>query len=147
MSFLNTLGSSRFLKKEDVGAGMVFTVKGAAKEDVSQEDEPEKIKVVLYFEESEKGLVLGVTVGNQIASFLGDPGESPRAWYGKKIELYNDTNVTMKGKIVGGIRARQPRGGQPPQQQPQPQAQQPNQAWDAPKPKSQPQPQDEPDWL
>lgn len=125
MSFLATLGSSRYLKKEDATpTPLLLTIKNHQVEDVSQEGEPEKMKTVLYFYETEKGFVLGPTTGNQIASFLGDPGEDPRPWYNKKIVLYNDPNVTMKGKLVGGLRVRAPRN-QPPAQQQAPPPQQP----------------------
>jgi hypothetical protein len=31
------------------------------------------------------------------------------SWVGSKIVLYNDSNVTFGGKLVGGIRVRTPR--------------------------------------
>lgn len=111
MSFLNKLGNSKFLKKEDAMPNpLLLTIQEIREEDVSMEGEPEKLKQVAYFAEVEKGFVLGKTTGEQIASFLGDPGDDPRLWYGKKIVLYCDPNVTMKGKLVGGVRVRAPRG-------------------------------------
>lgn len=110
MGFLSSLGNSRYLKKEDANpTPLLLTIAGAKEENVSMEGESQKIKTVLYFQETSKGFVLGKVTGEQIASFLGDPGESPVAWFGKKIVLYCDPNVMMKGKIVGGLRVRQPR--------------------------------------
>lgn len=124
MGFLNKLGNSKYLKKEDcLPTPKLLTISEIVEEDVSMENEPEKMKQVVYFTEEEKGFVLGKTTGEQIASFLGDPGENPATWYGHKIVLYCDPNVTMHGKVVGGLRVRQPRNQAPaPAAQPRPDA-------------------------
>lgn len=111
MSFLNKLGNSRFLKKEDtMPTPLLLTIAEIREENVAMVNEAPKMKQVVYFAESDKGFVLGKVTGQQIASFLGDPGDNPRAWYGKRIVLYCDPNVTMASKLVGGIRVRAPRG-------------------------------------
>lgn len=124
MGFLASLGNSRFLKKEDASPKpLLLTITSAGQENVAMEGEREKIKTILYFKETDKGFVLGKTTGEQIASFLGDPGDTPDRWFGKQIVLYCDPNVMMKGKLVGGLRVRQPRI---------PQGQTANPAWPQP---------------
>jgi hypothetical protein len=133
MGFLTQIGNSRFLAKGDADAkDLLLTITGAKRENVAAPGEQPKQKVVLYFAETEKGMVLGKTTANQIASFLGDPGETPEKWFGQKIVVFHDRTVIMRGECVGGLRVRQPRN-QPQQpsatswQQaaPQPQQQQP----------------------
>jgi len=111
MSFIDKLGNSKYLKKESaLPTPLLLTIKEICEEDVAMDGEPEKLKQVVYFTEVDKGFVLGKVTGQQIASFLGNPGNDPTPWYGKKIVLYCDPNVTMKGKLVGGLRVRAPRG-------------------------------------
>jgi hypothetical protein len=126
MGFLNKLGNSKYLKKEDAQpTPLLLTITEICEENVAMENEPDKFKQVVYFAETDKGFVLGKTTGQQIASFLGDPGDNPTAWYGQKIVLFCDPSVTMRGDVVGGLRVRQPRGQaqapapaqQPPQRQ------------------------------
>jgi len=126
MSFLNSLGNSKYLKKEDaVPQPLLLTITGCEEENVMMENEPEKFKKVLYFAESDKGFVLGPTTGGQIASFLGDPGDDVTKWFGKKIVLFCDKTVMMGHKLVGGLRVREPRNqGRGPQQPPAQQRQQ-----------------------
>jgi len=121
MSFLNKLANSRYLKKEDaMPTPLLLTIAEIREENVAMDNEPEKIKMVVYFRETQKGFVLGKTTGTQIASFLGDPGPTPTAWYGKQIVLYCDPNVMMRGQLVGGLRVRAPRGAAAAQPQQRP---------------------------
>lgn len=120
MGFLAQVGNSRYLAKGDADAkDLLLTITGAKRENVSPPGEQPKQKVVLYFAEVEKGLVLGKTTANQIASFLGDPGETPEKWFGHKIVVFHDKTVMMKGECVGGLRVRQPRNQTAAQQQSQ----------------------------
>lgn len=89
---------------------LLLTISEIIEQNVAMDNEAEKRKQVIYFEETPKGFVLGKVTGQQVASFLGDPGEDAKAWYGKKIVLYCDLNVMMKGQLVGGLRVRAPRG-------------------------------------
>lgn len=110
MGFLAQVSNSRYLKKEDaLPTAMLLTITGAKRENVAPQGEREKVKVVLYFAETEKGFVLGSVTAGQIASFLGDPGETPEKWFGQKIVLFCDPTVMMGPKQVGGLRVRAPR--------------------------------------
>lgn len=111
MGFLANLANSRYLKKEDaMPTPILLTIAEIKEENVAMDNEPPKMKQVAYFKETDKGFVIGKVTGSQMASFLGDPGDTPVAWYGKQIVLYCDPNVMMKGKLVGGLRVRAPRG-------------------------------------
>src|SRR5262245_41038923 len=94
---------SKYLKKDDVGRGVLVTIRDLQKETLKMDDE-EKEKWVLYFEELAKGLVLGSTTIQQTELATGS--DDTDEWIGKKIVLYDDPNVQFKGKLVGGIRVR-----------------------------------------
>lgn len=152
MGFYDSLGSSRFLRKEDAGApnspGLLLTITEGTRENVAKDNEEPKFKLVLWFSETDKGFAVGPFTGRQIGSFLGEPEQNDKCatiWYGHKIVLFHDPNVMMGNKLVGGIRVRQPRN-QPVQGQ-SGQVQQPpqRQAVPAPQPASRPAPPPEDD--
>ncbi len=98
---------SKFLKKEDVGAGALMTIEACEQHNVAKEGAPPEQKWCLTFEESDKPLVLNST-NIQLCErmFASDDTDE---WVGKKIVLYTDPNVSYAGKIVGGIRVRAPK--------------------------------------
>ena len=104
MPNINELKSSKFLKKEDVGEGLLVTIHSVSKHNVALEGAPDDMKWCVSFEELDKPLVLNSTNAQLIAKITGD--ENTDGWPGKKIVLYTDDNVSYQGKIVGGIRAR-----------------------------------------
>lgn len=108
MPNISSLKESRFLKKEDCGAGILVTVAGCHEENMALEGQPEQKEWCLTFTEPVKPLVLKSTNAQIIASFLGS--DETDNWMGRKIVLYHDPSVSMRGKVVGGIRARAPRG-------------------------------------
>jgi len=108
---IQNLKQSRYLSRADVGKGVLVTIKAVVQEDVSMEGEPEKLRWCIYFNEGEKALVLNSTNGQLIAQFLGS--DETDNWIGHTVVLYDDPSITFGGKLVGGIRARQPRN-QPP---------------------------------
>lgn len=104
---VNQLKDSRFLKKEDVGNGLLVTIAEVYEENVAKEGAPEEFKWCIKFHEHDKPLVLNATNGQIIAKIAGS--EESDAWTGAKVVLYNDPNVSFGGKITGGIRVRAPR--------------------------------------
>lgn len=103
---------SKYLKKEDVGRGVLATVRSFAQANVGLEGQPEKLRWCMYFSELDKPLILNST--NIQLCELAFGSDDTDDWIGKKIVLYNDPNVSMQGKLVGGIRvraARIPAGG------------------------------------
>lgn len=110
MSSINDLKTSKFLKKEDVGRGVLVTISEVKQENVAKEGAEPEMKFTLHFEGTDKPMVLNSTNGQIIAQITGisDPIED---WVGHQIVLYEDPNITFGGKLVGGIRVRAPKGG------------------------------------
>jgi hypothetical protein len=104
---VSELKESKFLRKEDCGAGILVTIDDVRQENVAKEGAPEDMKWCMYFKESEKPMVLNSTNGQIIAQFTG--AEESDDWIGVQVVLYHDPNVSFGGKLVGGIRVRAPR--------------------------------------
>jgi len=97
--------TSKYLKKEDVPAsGRDVTVKGFKKETLKGDNGDEE-KIVLYFEELEKGMVLNQTNVQRLK--MATNAKTTEEVKGKKVNLYNDKYVEFGGKIVGGLRIRE----------------------------------------
>jgi hypothetical protein len=108
MPHINELKESNFLKKEECGQGILVTIKGVSRENVSKQGAPEELKWCIHFEELEKPMVLNSTNAQLIAQIV--KSEETDNWPRTKIVLYNDPSVSYAGKITGGIRVRAPRG-------------------------------------
>lgn len=117
MPHINELKDSKYLKKEDAGKGILLTVQSCVQENLAMQGQPPDMKWVLYFNETDKGMVLNPTNGQLIAQFLG---EHTDLWIGRQIVLYNDPTIQFQGRLTGGIRVRAPRGPQPSQMHGQP---------------------------
>lgn len=125
---------SSYLKRTDLGVrGKLLTIRECVQESIDGDKGPED-KWVLYFEEEEKGMVLNSTNAQIIAGFTGERNSDN--WGGLKVVAYDDPNVSFAGKLVGGIRVRQPQGRAaqppPPQRPPTPPADLEPQADDIP---------------
>lgn len=108
---LSDLKQSKFLKKEDVGQGVLVTISAVGQQNVAQEGAEPDMKATLHFHELDKPLVLNSTNGQIIAKITGKDEDIERTWVGAQIVLYNDPNVSYAGKLTGGIRVRAPRPG------------------------------------
>jgi hypothetical protein len=107
MPKVNEMIPSKFLKKEDVGIGVLVTIGNITKENVAQEGADPEYKYCMSFAELDKPLVLNSTNLHILqAILLSDESDD---WTGKKIVLYTDPTVSFGGKVVGGIRIRQPK--------------------------------------
>ena len=104
---IGEMKESKFLKKEDVGQGRLFTIVKIERKNVAMDDQPEELKWVMSFREVEKGFVTNWTNLQLIAKALGS--EEVETWSGKQIVLYDDPNVSFGGKLTGGIRCRAPK--------------------------------------
>ena len=109
---INQLKNSNFLKKEDVEPAKLVTIEDCSQVNVAKEGAPEEMRWALYFKEMDKPLILNSTNGQIIAKITGS--EESDDWYGQKIVLYHDPNVSFGGKLVGGIRVRAPKPGAKP---------------------------------
>ena len=102
---------SKFLKKEDVGRGALFTVAAVRQENVAKEGAEPEHKWVMDFEESEKPLVLNQTNIHLCAVIFNS--EDTDEWINGRIVLYTDPSIMYAGKVVGGIRVRKPKATAP----------------------------------
>lgn len=104
---ISELKESKYLRKEDCGAGILVTIHSVSQQNVAKEGAPEEMKWVMHFNETDKPLVLNSTNGQIIAQITGS--EDSDAWTGVQVVLYHDPNVSFGGKLVGGVRVRAPR--------------------------------------
>lgn len=107
MPRINEMMESKFLKKEDVGEGILVTVLGVGKENVARDDQPAEMKWVLHSNHNGvniKPMVLNTTNLKLIAQICGS--DNTDDWAGKDVVLYNDPSVSYQGELKGGIRAR-----------------------------------------
>ena len=95
------LGS--YLQKEDIPDPIIARVREAREETL---EENERAKLILYFEEFEKGLVCNVTNINVLIDVM--QSDETDNWIGKDVGLYVDNSVMFAGKRVGGIRCKAP---------------------------------------
>lgn len=87
---------STYLKASDLqGRTVTVTMDRVIMEEVGGEHKP-----VLYFQGTERGIVLNKTNSSIIAEMHGDETDD---WVGKKIKLY-PARVEFQGKIVDAIR-------------------------------------------
>ena len=98
---------SKFLKKEDVGAGALMTISTCEQYNVAKEGAPPENKWCLTFAEADKPLVLNSTNIQLCERIFGS--DDTDQWLGHKIVLYTDPNVSYQGKVIGSIRVRAPR--------------------------------------
>lgn len=113
---ISELKRSNFLKRSDVGKGMLLTMREVKQENIAKEGAPEELKWCLHFDEVDKPMVLNSTNGQIIASIIGS--DETDSWIGHKVVAYDDPTVSFGGKLVGGIRVRAPRNQ--PQSKPAP---------------------------
>lgn len=116
MPNINTMKASKFLKRDDVGRGMLVTIAEVREDNVAKDGAPEELKWCAHFEETDKPMVLNWTNLQLIARVAND--ENSDNWGGTRVVLYDDPNVSFGGKITGGIRVRAPKSnGAPPARQ------------------------------
>lgn len=98
---------SKFLKQTDVGQGLLVTVSGVEKHNVAKEGAEPELKWCLEFAEHDKPLVLNSTNIQLCERIFGS--DDTDQWINKKLVLYVDPTISYGGKVVGGIRVRQPK--------------------------------------
>jgi len=103
MPDIDSMKTSNYLKKEDVGSGVLVTIRSMVQDNIAQDNRPEDLKWLIFFNEFEKPLVTNVTHREQIASYLNSRNSDD--WLNQKVVLWNDKSVVFQGKI-GAIRIR-----------------------------------------
>jgi hypothetical protein len=112
MPNIHTMKETKYLKKEDIGAGLLVTISDLQRDNVAMDSQPEEFKYTLHFRELDKPLVLNWT--NLTACAEACDSEETENWIGKKVVLYVDNTVMFQGRKVGGIRIRAPKPGSVP---------------------------------
>jgi hypothetical protein len=112
MPNVNDLKTSKYLKKEDVGDGVIVTIKGYEEVNVGMQGAAPDYKWALFFNELEKPMVLNSTNGQLLQNITGS-GEFDD-WIGKQVVLYDDPSIAYAGKITGGIRVKAHKPARPP---------------------------------
>lgn len=107
MPKMHEMLTSQFLKKEDVGAGVLMTVTGVTQENVAKQGAEPEMKWCLNFNESDKPLVLNSTNIQLCHQIFGS--DDTDDWTRQQIVLYTDPTVSFQGKVIGGIRVRKPK--------------------------------------
>src|SRR3990172_8990165 len=102
----NDMIPSKYIKRADVGAGVVWTIKSIEEMNVAREDQDPQMKWVLHFNENERGLPLNPTNIRRLEKIISDNTDD---WMGKQIVLYWDETVEYMGELKGGIRIRPPK--------------------------------------
>ena len=93
----------QYLKAGLVDKPMLLTVKKVTEE--AMRGDPRDIKLVAYFEETDKRLALNSTNANNLASSFGDDAKT---WKGRQLVVY-PTTCDFQGKTVDCLRVRQPK--------------------------------------
>ena len=102
---IDRVKTSRFLKKADLmDLDLTLTIDSVIEQDVARRHEPEKLKHVVHFRDTDKALVLGLINAELIAEALGTLDMD--LWPGELVTLFYDPNVCFDGVRVGGIRVR-----------------------------------------
>ncbi len=115
MPKIHEMLESKFLKKEDVGGGVLYTITSVIQKNVAKEGADPEHKWCLTFVESDKPLVLNSTNIQLCQAIFGS--DDTDDWLNKAIVLYTDPSVSFQGKVIGGIRVRKPKikaAAQPP---------------------------------
>ena len=101
---INDMKPSKYVKKEDVGNGVIVTIDHLTQENVAMDNQEADMKWVMHFKEDIMPLVMNWTNIQLCAQVCGS--EDTDNWIGKEIVLWNDPNVSFAGKLTGGVRIR-----------------------------------------
>lgn len=94
---------SKYLKVEDLDdQDLTLTINKVTVEELGQGSERQS-KLIIYFDEVDKGCALNKTNANVIAKLYGDDTDD---WIGKAVTLWPNHDVEFKGEIVSAIRVR-----------------------------------------
>jgi hypothetical protein len=78
-----------------------YTIKFVVKENVAPEDKDEERKWVVYFVETDTGVVLNSTRLSQLTEIFGSNDSD--VWINAKVTVYCDPDIRFGGKKVGGV--------------------------------------------
>jgi hypothetical protein len=108
MALVKDMIQSKYLRKEDFDQeGQTCTIKGVKQENLGK-DGQEELRWILFFRDAPvpKGMVMNITTIRVLEQSYG--GDTDK-WIGNPVIVYVDPNVSMAGKVVGGLRLRIPK--------------------------------------
>lgn len=91
MPDIDTMKTSNYLKKHEVGDGVLVTIVRMEKKDPPQQSQEDKPIWLLYLKEFQKPVWTNPTHREQIANLLGSRNSDD--WPGQQIVLWNDPSV------------------------------------------------------
>lgn len=97
--------ASNYLNQDDLPHPHTAAIKTVGKEMVNTDDNGQREKPIIYFNNGSKPLILNMVNWDTIEAGYGPDSD---AWVGKPVELYVDPNVMYGARRVGGIRIRIP---------------------------------------
>ena len=103
--------NSKFLSKDDVGAGVTVTISHMTLEDVEGDDGKIDRRAVLNFHGDIKPLILNQTNKELLKAVTG--ATTVGGVKGKTITVYSDPTIMFGGRAVGGLRIKQADPAQP----------------------------------
>ena len=114
--------NTKFIQQSEIEnsphGSILVTIDNITEENVAPESRPENIKYVIHFKENYKPWAPGVETLEVIKNIAGTGNIDD--WFGTRIVLYIDPNVSFQGKVTGGIRCRPPKNQPETQQQDEP---------------------------
>lgn len=96
---------SKYAKGEDLkGREVTLTISRVSTERMRPSpNKPEEDKFVIYFQETQKGVILSMTLAKQIAQAIGS--EETNQWPGRRVTIYPE-NINVAGVQRIAIRAK-----------------------------------------
>ena len=101
--FASDFDKSKYLRADDVKADKKFRIKKVTEQQFDREGSKES-KLVVWFSNDERGLVLNKTSNRTLRGAFGDDAE---LWAGKVIAIF-PTTTDFRGKMVPALRVRIP---------------------------------------
>jgi hypothetical protein len=107
MPKIHEMLESKFLKKEDVQAGVLLTIQSVVQKNVAKQGADPEMKWCLTFVEEDKPFVLNSTNIQLCQAIFGS--DDTDEWLNRQIVLYTDPTIQFQGKVIGGVRVRKPK--------------------------------------
>lgn len=118
MPNIHDLKESRFVTQQDVGKGILVTIRGYEEMDVAKPGCEPEMRWALWFDELEKPMTLNTTKGQLIADICQqqkglsvEESEQFENWIGLVVVIYRDPNYIFAGRQTGRILVRAPKEG------------------------------------
>jgi hypothetical protein len=99
----STYDQSKYLKSQDVQGEKRLRIKAVTEEDVGVGKDKQR-KLVVWFDNDKRGLVLNITNNRVLRNVFGDACD---AWAGKVIVVYS-AMTEFRGEMKPGLRVRIP---------------------------------------